>query len=172
MSFCLTGPVLEYVWSCVGLGSLLRAPHLNLSDCSSGGDSVTDPVMESVTSIGGWGVSFINPVLTSAWSFVGWGVSLIRPVLESVSSFVGWGVSLTCPVLESVSPIGSLGVCLTCPVKEFVRPKGGGSHLEAPCWSLSGRSVCWDVSVTRRGSSLSYTPFAENAPCWNLSGYS
>ena len=98
-------------------------PPLNLSDCSTGGESLTSPVMESVTLFGSWGVSFINPVLKSAWSFVGWGVSFTRPLLESVSSFGAWGV------------------CLTRPVTKFVCSSGGWwFYLQVSRWSLSGRS--------------------------------
>ena len=63
-------------------------------------------------------MSVERPVLKSVWSFVGWGVSLTRPVLESVRRvrslyiirlepesvwpLVVWGLSLTRPVLETV----------------------------------------------------------------------
>ena len=61
--------------------------------------------------------------MESVTSFSGWGVSFINPLLKSAWSFVGWGVCLTRPMMESVCSSG-----------------GCWSHLQAPCWSLSGRS--------------------------------
>ena len=78
----------------VGGEFLLHATCLNLPGCTSGAKSisytplwhlsgfwfvrvsVTHRVMESVSSLGGWGVSLTSPVLETVWSFVGgrgWG---------------------------------------------------------------------------------------------------
>ena len=101
------------------------------------GSSLTRLVRESVWSYVWYGVYITRPVLTSVSSFDGCGVSIARPrfgiclvarrvgnfsytprasmscfrfvrvslthrVMESVGLFGGWGVSLKRPVLESV----------------------------------------------------------------------
>ena len=71
-----------------------------------------------------------------------------------------WGVSLTRPVLESVSPFGTWEVCLTRPMMESVCSSGGcWSHLQAPCWSLSGRSPV-ETSLLHVGVGVFYAPLA------------
>ena len=119
----------------VGGEFLLHAPCLNLPGCTSGAKSilytplwhlsgfrfvrvsVTHRVMESVSSLGGWGVSLTSPVLETVWSFVegrggGRGVGeggespLHAPcsILSGLSS--GVGESFSSRILESISSVG------------------------------------------------------------------
>ena len=75
--------------------------------------------------------SLKRPVLESVSSFGGWGVSLTRPVLESVLWFVGTGVSYTlCLVVKrirSFSDTSRVAVILSR------RSSGTESLSHAPC---------------------------------------
>ena len=98
------------------------------------------PVLESVCSFGGWGVSFIRPVLESVLLFVEWEVTLTRPMLQSVSSFGKCGVCFIAGA--GISLVDSLidGLCYMAPYS-FVsgRLSGLESHLHTPYWNLSYR---------------------------------
>ena len=113
----------------MGVWSHLQAPCWSLSGRSSVGTSLlhvgvgetlTHPLLESVSSVSWWAVSLTRPVLESVWMFVGLGISPTSSVLESVSSFGKWGVvlarpALVCPVvcqLGSFSHTPRAEICL------------------------------------------------------------
>ena len=76
-------------------------------------DPISNPILEVISSVGGWTVSVKRPVLISLWFFLRSAVSLTRSVLQYTGSFGDWGVSLTRPVLESISSFVWRAVSLT-----------------------------------------------------------
>ena len=84
--------------------------------------SITDHVVESVGSFGGWGVCHkcpmhvprCNPSHRSAG-----GESLLHAPCWNLSGRVSGGKSLTSTVLTSVSSFGEWGICITCHVLDI-----------------------------------------------------
>ena len=105
----LRRPVLETVWSFVGWGVSLTCPVLkSVSSIRRVGSlSYTPYTGNCLISRRVDSLCVDAPVLNSVWSFVGWGVSLTRPVLIVRLIFI-------CPVwlwLGSLSYTPRAGIC-------------------------------------------------------------
>ena len=114
----------------------------------------------------------LRPVLNSVWSFGGWGVSLTRPVLESVRRVRSLSYSFLIGIRPVVRQMGTFS-CTPRPgiylvVHLFDRFAGGESLLHAPCWNLSYTPCLGSCLVVRREESFSY--MARSAVCLVVKG--
>ena len=108
----------------------------------------------------------LRPVLNTLWSFGGWGVSLTRPVLESVRrvrslSYLSFtGICLVVRQVGTFSCTPRPGIYLV--VHLFDSLPGGGSLLHAPCWDLSYTPCLGICLVVRREESYLTRPVLQS----------